>query len=159
MKKLFALLAVVASLTACGTTGEHRAEDATDTKTAAFDSAAGVQMLERNQLRARDRVFFDFDRHNLNSDAIRTLNAQIALLKANPNVRVVIEGHADERGTREYNIALGSRRAAAVRNYMIANGIAAARITTISYGWERPQVLGSNEAAWAQNRRAVTVLQ
>ena len=79
-------------------------------------------------------------------------------LKQNSNVNVVIEGHADERGTREYNLALGERRAAAAKSYLVNAGVAASRVETTSYGKERPAVVGSNEGAWAQNRRAVTVL-
>ncbi|MEQ8166231.1 MAG: peptidoglycan-associated lipoprotein Pal [Alphaproteobacteria bacterium] len=107
---------------------------------------------------AGDRVFFDFDRYNIDGEAEDTLKAQAAWLESNPSVTVTVEGHADERGTREYNLALGERRANAVKNYLVALGIDDGRITTISYGKERPAVEGSNEAAWAKNRRAVTVV-
>ncbi|MCA8930954.1 MAG: peptidoglycan-associated lipoprotein Pal [Rhodospirillaceae bacterium] len=105
-----------------------------------------------------DRVFFGFDRYDLSPEARATLEAQAAWLQQYPNVTVQVEGHADERGTRAYNLALGDRRATAARNYLVALGISDSRISTISYGKERPAVLGSNEAAWAQNRRAVTVI-
>ncbi len=105
-----------------------------------------------------DRVFFALDRYDLDSDARLTLDRQAAWLRQYPAVRATIEGHADERGTREYNLALGERRANAARNYLAAQGVAASRMTVISYGKERPAVEGSNEEAWAQNRRAVTVL-
>ena len=105
-----------------------------------------------------DRVFFDFDKSNLREDAKATLDKQIAWLKKYPNWSITVEGHCDERGTREYNLALGERRANSVKQYMAANGIPASRLKTISYGKERPAVQGSNEAAWAQNRRGVTVL-
>jgi peptidoglycan-associated lipoprotein len=105
-----------------------------------------------------DRVFFGFDRSDLSPDARATLDRQAQWLQEYPDVRVQIEGHADERGTRNYNLALGDRRATAVRNYLVALGVDADRITTISYGEERPVALGSNEDAWAQNRRAVTVV-
>lgn len=105
-----------------------------------------------------DRVFFDTDVYALSAEARATLDAQAAYLQRFPNVHVTIEGHADERGTREYNLALGDRRANSVRNYLESRGIAANRMTTISWGKERPAVEGSTEAAWAQNRRAVTVL-
>ena len=88
----------------------------------------------------------------------RILDAQAAWLQRNPNVRVTIEGHADERGTREYNLALGDRRANAAKNYLQGRGISAARMNVISWGKERPEALGSDESAWAQNRRAVTVV-
>jgi peptidoglycan-associated lipoprotein len=104
-----------------------------------------------------DRVFFDFDKSDIKSDSAETLKRQAAWMKSNPNVTVIVEGHCDERGTREYNLALGERRANSVREYLISLGVSAARIETISYGKERPAVTGSNEAAWAQNRRGVTV--
>ncbi len=99
-------------------------------------------------------VFFDFDKAVLREDAKKTLNENIQWLKANPAVRIVIEGHCDERGTNEYNLALGERRAKAVRDYLVAGGIDAKRISTISYGEERPFVLGHDESAWKFNRRA-----
>jgi len=105
-----------------------------------------------------DRVFFDFDRYELKPDARAQLEKQAAWLRNYPQVTVTVEGHADERGTREYNLALGERRADAARNYLIALGIDANRIQIISYGKERPAALGSDETAWAQNRRAVTVV-
>jgi peptidoglycan-associated lipoprotein len=106
-----------------------------------------------------DRVFFDFDKYSLRADAKAALDKQVAWLKKYPTYAMSIEGHADERGTREYNLALGDRRANSVKEYLVANGVAAARVKTISYGKERPVALGSNEAAWSQNRRGVTVLQ
>ena len=105
-----------------------------------------------------DRVYFDFDSYSIRSDASRILAAQAAWLSRYPQVQVRIEGNADERGTREYNLALGARRAEAVRSFLIANGIPASRIDTISYGKERPVAFGSNEQAWAQNRNAHTTI-
>ncbi len=105
-----------------------------------------------------DRVFFALDSYGLDSESRRILDAQAQWLQTHANVRVTIEGHADERGTREYNLALGDRRANAARDYLQSRGIDASRMQTISYGKERPAVEGSNEAAWAQNRRAVTVV-
>ena len=102
-------------------------------------------------------VYFDYDQSTLTSEAQATLDRQAAFLKANPSVRIVIEGHCDERGTREYNLALGDRRASAARDYLVAKGVNASRLTTISYGKERSVAQGSNESAWAQNRRSVTV--
>jgi peptidoglycan-associated lipoprotein len=106
-----------------------------------------------------DRVFFDFDKSTLKPEARTTVERWAAWLKTYPQNRVMIEGHADERGTREYNLALGERRANAAMAYLVSLGIDQNRVRTISYGKERPAVLGSNEAAWAQNRRAVIVLQ
>jgi peptidoglycan-associated lipoprotein len=108
---------------------------------------------------AGDRVFFAFDRSDINAEGQQTLERQAAWLQRYPNVVVRIEGHCDERGTREYNLALGERRANAVRNVLIAAGVSPSRISTISYGKERPIVLGSNEEAWAQNRVAITTVQ
>ena len=105
-----------------------------------------------------DRVFFDFASHELNSDAQEQLQAQASWMKQYSSVSLTIEGHCDERGTREYNIALGERRAQAMKNYLIGLGVGADRLSTISYGKERPAVLGSSDAAWAQNRRAVAVV-
>ena len=106
-----------------------------------------------------DRVFFGTDRSDLTQEAQAELQKQATWLKTYPQYRFVVEGHCDERGTREYNLALGERRAAAVKNYLVALGIDANRMQTISYGKERPAVLGDDEAAWAQNRRGVIVLQ
>jgi peptidoglycan-associated lipoprotein len=106
---------------------------------------------------ASDRVFFDTDKSDIDAESQATLRSQAAYLRQYPNVRVTIEGHADERGTREYNLALGERRANAAKNYLASLGIDAGRISTISYGKERPEALGSDEASWAKNRRAVTV--
>jgi peptidoglycan-associated lipoprotein len=105
-----------------------------------------------------DRVFFDTDEYALSAAARATLDAQAEYLVRYPSVTVTIEGHADERGTREYNLALGDRRANSVRNYLESRGVGATRMTTISWGKERPAVEGSSESAWQQNRRAVTVL-
>ena len=104
-----------------------------------------------------DRVFFDTDQSDIDAEDQATLQSQATYLKQYPNVRVTIEGHADERGTREYNLALGERRANSAKNYLASLGIDAGRINTISYGKERPDAIGSDEASWARNRRAVTV--
>ncbi len=105
-----------------------------------------------------DRVFFGYDRYDLTAAARATLERQAQWLQRYPNRRLVIEGHADERGTREYNLALGERRADTVKNYLVAVGVSPSRLSTISYGKEQPAVLGATEAAWAQNRRGVTVV-
>jgi len=106
-----------------------------------------------------DRVFFGYDRFDLQPEARATIERQAEWLKSYPSVDITVEGHCDERGTREYNLALGEKRAQSVRNYMIALGVDSERITTVSYGKERPAVLGSNETAWAQNRRSVAVVK
>jgi peptidoglycan-associated lipoprotein len=104
-----------------------------------------------------DRVYFGLDRFDIDGEDRAILDSQAAWLRQYPNVRITIEGHCDERGTRDYNIALGERRANAAKNYLVSLGIDPGRITTVSYGKERPAALGSNEQAWAQNRRAVTI--
>ena len=104
-----------------------------------------------------DRILFGLDQYDVDAEDQATLQSQAAWLRQNPAVRVTIEGHADERGTRDYNIALGERRANAAKNYIASLGIDPGRLTTVSYGKERPAALGSDEASWAQNRRAVTV--
>ena len=114
--------------------------------------------VERELVSTGDTVFFAFDSFSLDSVAQGTLDRQAALLLKSGGISVTIEGHTDERGTREYNLALGERRATAVKDYLVAYGINPGRIRTISYGEERPAVVGSNEAAWAKNRRAVTVV-
>jgi peptidoglycan-associated lipoprotein len=99
-------------------------------------------------------VHFEFDKYDIRPEAAKMLDANAAWLKANPRQLVLIEGHCDERGTVEYNLALGERRAKATQNYLAAHGVAASRVTIVSYGKERPQCTESNEACWAQNRRA-----
>jgi peptidoglycan-associated lipoprotein len=105
-----------------------------------------------------DRVFFELDSSTLSSDAQATLDRQASWLKQYGDVKIVVEGHCDERGTREYNLALGERRANAARKYLIGKGVEASRVSTVSYGKERPANTGSGEASWAENRRSVTVL-
>ncbi|MCF6271857.1 MAG: peptidoglycan-associated lipoprotein Pal [Rhodobacteraceae bacterium] len=105
-----------------------------------------------------DRVLFLVNEATLGAEAKRILDAQVTWLNRYPDRTVVVEGHADEQGTREYNLALGARRAAAVRNYMVSAGLLETRLSIISYGKERPLEVCSNEACWSQNRRAVTVV-
>jgi peptidoglycan-associated lipoprotein len=105
-----------------------------------------------------DTIHFGTDLYDVDASAAAILDAQAAWLAKYPNVRITIEGHCDERGTREYNLALGDRRANAAKNYLAGKGVNAARMSTISYGKERPAAMGSDESSWAQNRRAVTVL-
>ena len=103
-------------------------------------------------------VYFGYDSSTLTDEAQATLMRQAGFLKGNPSMTVTIEGHCDERGTREYNLALGERRATAARDYLLAQGVNAARIRVISYGKERPVAAGSTESSWSKNRRAATVL-
>ncbi len=152
--KLLGALAAVAMLGAC-----ESANQTADTSGAG--AATGPRPGSQEDLAANvgDRIFFDFDKYNIRPDATATLDRQASWLGQFPQNNVQIEGHTDERGTREYNLALGQRRANAAREYLVARGVAGNRISTISYGKDRPAALGSDEAAWAQNRRAVTVVR
>ena len=109
------------------------------------------------QMMGKDTIYFDTDMYNIDEADAAALQAQAQWLMRYPNKRATIEGHCDERGTREYNLALGERRANAAKNYLVSLGVGAERLNTVSYGKERPVALGSDEASWAKNRRAVTV--
>ena len=109
-------------------------------------------------IKVGDRVLFGYDSSELDDDSRSVLDNQAKFLNQNPSLKVTIEGHCDERGTREYNLALGEKRASAVKDYLISVGINSERISVVSYGKERPQVLGSNKAAWSMNRRSVTTI-
>lgn len=125
------------------------------------DTGAAVPGTQAHFVQAvngQNVIYFDTDQYNIDSSDAAALQTQAQYLSQYGQVNVTIEGHADERGTREYNLALGERRANAAKNYLVGLGIPASRISVISYGKERPVALGSNEAAWAQNRRAVTVV-
>ena len=114
--------------------------------------------LEDFRVNVGDTVHFAYDQYNIESGDQGTLGKQAAWLQRYPAVRVTVEGHADERGTREYNLALGARRVNAVKEYLVAQGVSAGRIETVSYGKERPICTASDESCWAQNRRGVTVI-
>lgn len=165
--KFLSVLAAVALLAACETapesSGDSMSSGGASTSTATQSAPAAVQIQPGSQedlvVNVGDRVFFDFDKSNLRPEARETLTKQAAWLSKFPGVRVVIEGHCDERGTREYNLALGERRANSVKDYLVALGINPARLKTISYGKERPAAIGHNETAWAQNRRGVMVVE
>ena len=117
-----------------------------------------VGSIEYFQVSVGDRVFFETDRSDLTPEARSVLDRQAQWLQVNPNTRVVVEGHADERGTREYNLALGARRANAVRSYLASKGVPATRMRAVSFGRERPVEICSRAECWAKNRRAVTVV-
>jgi peptidoglycan-associated lipoprotein len=149
--KILGALAAVALLAACTT-------PATTTAPAGGGSTAGIVPGSEEDLVANvgDRVFYDFNQSTLRADAKGTLDKQTAWLAKYGSVNVQVAGNCDERGTEEYNLALGQRRANAAASYLKAKGVAAARMTTISYGKDRPTAQGSNEQAWAQNRNAIT---
>jgi peptidoglycan-associated lipoprotein len=154
LTKFVALFVVGLALAACETASSG------DTGSSAGGAGGPIRPGSQEDLAVNvgDRVFFGFDRSDLSPEGQATLQKQAAWLKTYSSVSITIEGHCDERGTREYNLALGDRRATSVKNYLVALGIPANRMTTISYGKERPAELGSNEAAWAKNRRGVTVV-
>ncbi|MBK4719889.1 peptidoglycan-associated lipoprotein Pal [Azospirillum sp. YIM DDC1] len=154
--KYLSLIAAVALVAAC----ETAPKDAGNANTTGGATQSSIRPGSQEDLvvNVGDRVFFGLDRYDLAPEARATLDRQASWLKQYPNVTVTVEGHADERGTREYNLALGERRANSVKNYLVAGGINTSRVKVISYGKEKPAVLGSNEASWAQNRRGVTVV-
>jgi peptidoglycan-associated lipoprotein len=169
--KILSTLAAVALISACETASEDAgaasgvgAAQPAETYTAPLgttDAGSGTMMVtpgSQEDLVAQvgDRVFFGYDQFHLDATARSVLDGQAVWMKANPSVTVAIEGHCDERGTREYNLGLGERRANSVKDYLVALGVNPSRVKTISYGKERPVALGSNEAAWTQNRRSVT---
>ena len=117
---------------------------------------ANLQVYLQNEI--GDRVYFETDKHNINSASAFTLESQANWLKSTPGFQIIIEGHCDERGTREYNLALGERRANSVKEFLVSLGVEPGRVTTISYGKERPSAEGSTSESWAENRRAVTVV-
>ena len=149
--KLAAVLVVALSMGACANKNPLGADGA-------MASAATPGSQQDFVVNVGDRVFFESDQTELSPQAIATLEKQARWLQSYNRYAFTIEGHADERGTREYNLALGDRRANAVRNYLTALGIDQERILTISYGEERPADPGNNDSAWAQNRRAVTTV-
>lgn len=154
--KSLSVIAAMLFLAACAQKTESGANTGGAASGASTATAGSREDFIQN---VGDRVFFDFDRSNIKPEGQQTLQRQAAWLQKYANTKITIEGHCDERGTREYNLALGERRATAVKRALVALGIPAGRISTISYGKERPAVVGSNEAAWAQNRRGVTVVQ
>ncbi len=162
--KFLTVFAAAVLLAACGTAGtESGSASGTGTGTGGGASTATVAgpvpgSQEHLVVNVGDRVFFDLDKSDLTTEARTTAESVATWMNSYPAVAVTIEGHADERGTREYNLALGERRANSVRDYLVALGVIANRLSTVSYGKERPAVLGSNEDAWAQNRRGVFVV-
>jgi peptidoglycan-associated lipoprotein len=160
IKKVLCLMAALVLVSACDTTSDDEGANNANALANGANKAAVARPGSQEDLvvNVGDRVFFGLDKSDVSAEARATLDRQAAWLKKYPSVKVTVEGHCDERGTREYNLALGERRATSAKNYLVAAGISADRIKTVSYGKERPAVLGSNEAAWAQNRRAVTVV-
>ena len=164
-KKIIAIIGAVSLLSACetasqkvvsGSSASGSASSSVDKKKSLF--AAAKQTKAEKLIAVGDRVLFDYDSAKLDSSAKILLDSQSRFLRANTDLNFIIEGHADERGTREYNLALGEQRATAVRDYLVIQGIDSDRIKVISYGKEKPAVVGSNTMAWSKNRRAVTII-
>lgn len=118
----------------------------------------GSQRHFENAVNGQNVVYFDTDRFNIDTAAAAALQSQAQYLSQYPQITITIEGHTDERGTREYNLALGERRANAAKNYLVSLGVATNRIATVSYGKERPEALGSDPQSWALNRRAASIV-
>jgi len=153
MIKAIAAVAALTLIAACSSNNNNSQEPPAAGTTVSPGSIADFRQ------NVGDRVYFDTDMSSFRDDGRTTLSRQAELLKKYTNYPILIEGKCDERGTREYNLALGERRANAVRQYLVAQGVPADRIKTISYGKERPEVVGSDEGAWARNRVAITALQ
>ena len=151
--KILSVIAVAGFLAACAAPGGG----AGGAGGVGSEYAPGSQ--EDLAVNVGDRINFDFDKYNLSPESRYTLQQQAAWLAANEGVSITIEGHCDERGTREYNLALGERRAQAAADYLMVLGVSKDRVQIVSYGKERPEDPGSNEAAWAKNRRAVSVVK
>ncbi|MAK97715.1 MAG: peptidoglycan-associated lipoprotein [Citromicrobium sp.] len=163
--KIAIILAATASLAACKSNApeELPPEPGVSQPTNPGDNSGpgyGVGSQEHfvNAVNGQNVIYFDTDRYNIDTADAAALQMQAQYLAQYPNISVTIEGHADERGTREYNLALGERRANSAKNYLVSLGIAANRIRTVSYGEERPVATASTPEAWAKNRRAVTVV-
>ncbi len=175
LKKFFATSGLVLLLASCETASQKNLEaskassetvkksEMKTSKTGKVDSkksifAKGKETAEQKLISVGDRVLFDYDSAALSSESKLVLDKQSRFLRANPDLTFTIEGHCDERGTREYNLALGEKRATAVRDYLVIEGISSDRLRVISYGKEKPAVIGSNDMAWSKNRRAVTTI-
>ena len=161
-KKIIAIIGAISLLSACETASQKVVSGSSASGSASSSSkslfASAKQTKADKLIAVGDRVLFDYDSAKLDSSAKILLDAQSRFLRANTDLNFIIEGHADERGTREYNLALGEQRATAVRDYLVIQGINSDRIKVISYGKEKPAVVGSNTMAWSKNRRAVTII-
>ena len=171
-KKIIAIIGAVSLLSACETASQKVVSGSAATSSSGSSSASSSSSVDKKKslfaqskktaadklIAVGDRVLFDYDSAKLDSSAKILLDGQSRFLRANTDLNFIVEGHCDERGTREYNLALGEQRASAVRDYLVLQGIDPDRIKVISYGKEKPAVVGSNSMAWSKNRRAVTVI-
>ncbi|QHI95245.1 peptidoglycan-associated lipoprotein Pal [Aristophania vespae] len=154
--KAFGIIGLTLALAACGSSSDHKGDSLGNGMSQQADMGPVPGSEADLVASAGDRVYFALAQNQLSSEARATLDKQAAWLQRYPQVSIVIAGNCDDRGTEEYNIALGQRRANAARDYLQARGVSASRISTISYGKDRPTVDGDNEEAWAQNRNAIT---
>lgn len=157
-KTALALASALLLLAACDSSSTDSTANGGSGLNGGVGSGNGVLGQTSDGVNVGDHVLFETDSSVVNAEGQSVLAAQAGWLKDNESVNVLIEGHADERGTREYNLALGERRATAVKNYLASQGVSSSRVTTTSFGKERPAVTGNDESAWSQNRRAVTVI-
>ncbi len=161
LKKLFMLIVAGFFLASCAATKTEEG-GVVDAASTSASSSSGGEITAGTQedliVNVGDRVFFEFDSSELTVDAQATLDAQAAWLTQYPDTNITVEGHADERGTREYNLALGDKRAFSVYSYLAQAGIDTNRMEYVSWGKERPEVIGSDETAYSQNRRGVTIV-
>jgi peptidoglycan-associated lipoprotein len=172
--KVLSLMAALLLVSACETSPDAASGSANSNGSRSGSHGVGVDGVDSGRLKnpnakpgsvedfvdnVGDRVWFGFDSADVNDEGRATLDKQAAWLKEYSSVSITVEGHCDERGTREYNLALGQKRASSVKKYLVAAGVPASRIETVSYGKERPEATGSTEEAWAQNRRGVSVIK
>ena len=155
-KYLSLLFASFLIVSGCETIGGSSSSSDSPSYAYGDSKQANLQGYLQNEI--GDRVYFETNKHNISSAAAYTLEAQANWLNSTPGFQIIIEGHCDERGTREYNLALGERRANSVKEFLISLGVEPGRVTTISYGKERPAADGSTSEAWAENRRSVTIV-
>lgn len=153
-----AMIALVAVLAVAGCASKKTPNSAADLGLGGGAGAASPGSAQDFTVNIGDRIFFDTDSSSIRADAQQTLSRQAQWLNQYKQYAIVVEGHADERGTREYNLALGARRAAATRDFLVGRGVAGTRLKTISYGKERPVAVCDDISCWSQNRRAVTTL-
>ncbi len=172
LSRFLMMFAVVVLVSACSTTDEDATLDSQTTLDGGIDAGGPLSDIYDAQtldtsgavpgsqqdlvVNVGDRVFFGTDRYDVSSEARMVLERQANWLAQYPSLSIFVEGHADERGTREYNLALGERRANSVKNYLVALGVDPSRIETVTFGKERPAVPGFDESAWSQNRRGVS---
>lgn len=179
LQRLLVIISLVLIIAGCkGNVAKDQSQAETDQKPATVEETVPQQPQDYNtvtpqaseemnkqteqkieEVEVPDRIYFDLDSSNLSDASTKVLDTQIAWLKSDPSIKVIVEGHCDERGTREYNIALGERRAVATKKYLVQGGIEDSRIRTVSYGKERPAFVGTGEAIWSKNRRSVTVVE